>query len=586
METQKPSLRDKDGEEVDVHMYRSMIGSLMYLTSSRHDIMFAVCACARYQVNPKVLHLYAVKRIFKYLKGQLKLGLWYPKDYSFDLVAYADSDYVGASLDRKSTAGVQVCVDDIIFGSTRKELCNAFERLMHEKFQMSSIGELTFFLGLQVKQKKDGLFISQDKYVAEILKKFRFTEVKNKSTPMKTQKPSLRDKDSEEVDVHMYRSMVGSLMYLTSSRHDIMFAVCACARYQVNPKVLHLYAVKRIFRVDGKEIIISESSVRRDLRLADEDGVDCLPNSTIFENIELMGDSTEYVTDEAVYKELDDRLVRAATIASSLEAEQDNDNIDKTQSKETPNKASSSGTTSGGGLKCQETMVDTLAQTRFKNVKITQALEITSLKMRVKKLKKKQRSRTYKLKRLYKVGLTAREDSSEDEHNLGEDASKQGRIKSIDADEDINLVNNQDNAEMFDVNDLHANTAGEVNDASITTTDSAAATITTEEVTLAKALAELKASKHKVKRVLYKSQVTYNNNNNNLFKITRQRTKLVEDSSKRAGEELTQERSKKQKVDDDKETAELKKLIEIILNEEEVAIDAISLDDKSPKIVD
>ncbi|GJW00255.1 retrovirus-related pol polyprotein from transposon TNT 1-94 [Tanacetum coccineum] len=105
METQKPLLKDKNGEEVDVHMYRSMIDSLMYLTSSRPDIMFAVCACARYQVNPKVSHLHAMKRIFRYLKGQPKLGLWYPKDSLFDLVAYTNSDYAGASLDRKSITG-------------------------------------------------------------------------------------------------------------------------------------------------------------------------------------------------------------------------------------------------------------------------------------------------------------------------------------------------------------------------------------------------------------------------------------------------------------------------------------------------
>ncbi|GKF10358.1 hypothetical protein Tco_0048284 [Tanacetum coccineum] len=77
----------------------------MYLTSSRPDIMFVVCACVRFQVNPKSLHLYDVKRIFRYLKGQPKLGLWYPKDLPFDLVAYTDSDYIGASLDRKSTTG-------------------------------------------------------------------------------------------------------------------------------------------------------------------------------------------------------------------------------------------------------------------------------------------------------------------------------------------------------------------------------------------------------------------------------------------------------------------------------------------------
>ncbi|GJR83107.1 ribonuclease H-like domain, reverse transcriptase, RNA-dependent DNA polymerase [Tanacetum coccineum] len=84
-------------------LYRSMIGSLMYLTSSRPDIMFGVCAYARFQVTPIVLHLHAVKIIFRYMKGQPKLGLWYPKDSPFDLEAYTDSDYTGASLDRKST---------------------------------------------------------------------------------------------------------------------------------------------------------------------------------------------------------------------------------------------------------------------------------------------------------------------------------------------------------------------------------------------------------------------------------------------------------------------------------------------------
>ncbi|GJW21903.1 putative ribonuclease H-like domain-containing protein [Tanacetum coccineum] len=102
---------------------------------------------------------------------------------------------------------------------------------------------------MKVKQKKDGIFICQDKYVKEILKKFGFIEVKTTSTPMESKKPLLKDEDGEEVDVHMYRSMIGSLMYLTSSRPDIMFAVCACARYQVNPKVSHLHVVKRIFRL-------------------------------------------------------------------------------------------------------------------------------------------------------------------------------------------------------------------------------------------------------------------------------------------------------------------------------------------------
>ncbi|GJT03791.1 hypothetical protein Tco_0838253 [Tanacetum coccineum] len=118
----------------------------------------------------------------------------------------------------------QVYVDDIIFGSTKKSWCDEFEALMKSRFQMSSMGELTFFLGLQVKQKEDVSF-----------------------TPIETQKPLVKDEEASDVDVHLYRSMIGSLMYLTASRPDIMFAVCACSRFQVTPKTSHLSAVKRIF---------------------------------------------------------------------------------------------------------------------------------------------------------------------------------------------------------------------------------------------------------------------------------------------------------------------------------------------------
>ncbi|GJU60660.1 putative ribonuclease H-like domain-containing protein [Tanacetum coccineum] len=142
---------------------------------------------------------------------------------------------------------VQVYVDDIIFGSTTQSMCTEFEDCMHKRFQMSSMGELTFFLGLQVKQQPDGIFISQDKYVADILKKFDFCSIKTATTPIASNKPLVKDEDGVDVDVHVYRSMIGSLMYLTASRPDIMFAVCACARFQVTPKASHLNAVKRIF---------------------------------------------------------------------------------------------------------------------------------------------------------------------------------------------------------------------------------------------------------------------------------------------------------------------------------------------------
>ncbi|GJZ24975.1 retrovirus-related pol polyprotein from transposon TNT 1-94 [Tanacetum coccineum] len=127
--------------------------------------------------------------------------------------------------DKNDIMLVQVYVDDIIFGSTKRSWCDEFEALMKSRFQISSMGELTFFLGLQVKQKEDGIFISQDKYVAEILKKFDFVSVKTASTPIETQKSLTKDEEVADVDVHIYRSMIGSLMYLNASRPDIMFAV-------------------------------------------------------------------------------------------------------------------------------------------------------------------------------------------------------------------------------------------------------------------------------------------------------------------------------------------------------------------------
>ncbi|GJQ91512.1 putative ribonuclease H-like domain-containing protein [Tanacetum coccineum] len=143
---------------------------------------------------------------------------------------------------------VQVYVDDIIFGSSNPKLCREFEALMHDKFKMSAMGELSFFLGLQVLQKKDGIFLSQDKYVGDILKKFGFSDLRSANTPMDRENPWGKDGTGKDVDLHLYRSMIGSLMYLTASRPDIMFVVCTCARHQVTPKECHLHAVKRIFR--------------------------------------------------------------------------------------------------------------------------------------------------------------------------------------------------------------------------------------------------------------------------------------------------------------------------------------------------
>nr|GEW71176.1 hypothetical protein [Tanacetum cinerariifolium] len=113
IEPNKALVKDAEAKDVDVHLCKSMIGSLMYLTASRPDITFAVCACVRFQVTSKTSHLFAIKRIFRYLKGQPKLGLWYPRDSPFDLESYSDSDYAGASLDRKSTTRVKTVNDDV-----------------------------------------------------------------------------------------------------------------------------------------------------------------------------------------------------------------------------------------------------------------------------------------------------------------------------------------------------------------------------------------------------------------------------------------------------------------------------------------
>jgi hypothetical protein len=143
---------------------------------------------------------------------------------------------------------VQIYVDDIIFGSTCQNMCDEFAKIMHDEFEMSMMGELNFFLGLQIKQLEDGIFFNQSKYIKEMLKKFGLEDSKLMKTPMSTEVKLTKDDEGESVDNTKYRGMIGSLLYLTASRPDIMFSVCLCARFQEDPKTSHLEAVKRIFR--------------------------------------------------------------------------------------------------------------------------------------------------------------------------------------------------------------------------------------------------------------------------------------------------------------------------------------------------
>ncbi|KAJ9557060.1 hypothetical protein OSB04_011674 [Centaurea solstitialis] len=143
---------------------------------------------------------------------------------------------------------VQIYVGDIIFGSTNPELCTKFSKIMETEFEMSMMGELNFFLGIQVKQNPDGIFINQSKYIKDMLKKFNMTDCSPIKTPMPTGNLLGPDLAGKSVDQKIYRSIIGSLLYLTATRPDIMFSTCFCARFQANPKESHLAAVKRILR--------------------------------------------------------------------------------------------------------------------------------------------------------------------------------------------------------------------------------------------------------------------------------------------------------------------------------------------------
>ncbi|GKA12495.1 retrovirus-related pol polyprotein from transposon TNT 1-94 [Tanacetum coccineum] len=238
-------------KEEGIEQNRTLVEAARTMLSASKDPLFfwaEAIATACYTQNISIIILTHEKTTYHVINDR-KPSIKHL--HIFGCTCYLTRD--GENLDKMKEKG-DPCIlhgysrDDIIFGSTRKSWCDDFEALMKGRFQMSSMGELTFFLGLQVKQKTDGIFISQDKYVAEMLTKFDLASVKIAITPMETKVALTKDEEAADVDVHLYRSMIGSLMYLTASRPDIMFAVCACSRFQVTPKTLHLHAVKRILK--------------------------------------------------------------------------------------------------------------------------------------------------------------------------------------------------------------------------------------------------------------------------------------------------------------------------------------------------
>ena len=143
---------------------------------------------------------------------------------------------------------VQIYVDDIIFGATNVSLCEEITKCMHSEFEMSMMGELNFFLGLQIKQLKEGTFINHAKYIRDLLKRFNMEEAKTMKTPMSSSIKLDKDEKGKSIDSTMYRGMLGSLLYLTASRLDIMYSVCLYARFQSCHKESHLSVIKQILR--------------------------------------------------------------------------------------------------------------------------------------------------------------------------------------------------------------------------------------------------------------------------------------------------------------------------------------------------
>jgi hypothetical protein len=143
---------------------------------------------------------------------------------------------------------VHIYVDDIIFGGSSHTLMSSFQEMMEKEFQMSMMGELTFFLCIQVKQTNQDIFVHQAKYTKVLMKMFKMAELKPMSTPMSTATALNPDENGEAADQREYRSMIDSLLYLTATRPYIQVVMCLCARFQASPRTSHQTSVQRIFR--------------------------------------------------------------------------------------------------------------------------------------------------------------------------------------------------------------------------------------------------------------------------------------------------------------------------------------------------
>ncbi|GJS93771.1 putative ribonuclease H-like domain-containing protein [Tanacetum coccineum] len=305
IETNKALLKDEEAGDVDVYIYRSMIGSLMYLTVSRPDMMFAVCAYARFQVTPKVSHLHDVKRIFRYLKGQPKLGLWYPRDSLFDLEAFSDSDYARSSLDRKSTTREYVaaanCCGQVLW--IQNQMLDYGFNFMNTKIYIDN--ESTIYETV-IKKWEDGMERAattgsslEVEHDSEAQTRFKAASKQSNDPPLSRVNTLGSGEDSMKLKELMefctklseraldfsvqYALTVNPTIYTTCIEQFWTFAKAKTVNGECQIQAL----------VDKKKVIITETSIRSDLKLDDAEGTDCLPTAIIFAELERMGAKTK-----------------------------------------------------------------------------------------------------------------------------------------------------------------------------------------------------------------------------------------------------------------------------------------------------
>nr|GEV70032.1 hypothetical protein [Tanacetum cinerariifolium] len=372
--------------------YASFIGFIVYQMDVKSAFLYGTIDEEVYVMQPpRFQDLEFPDRVYKVEKAIYGLHqaprAWYGTLFKYLL----DNGFQRGTIDqtlfirkhKREFLLVQVYVDDIIFGLSNLQLCRQFKELMHEKFQMSAMGELTFFLGLQVLQKKDDIFLSPNKYVGDILKKFGYSDVRSANTPMDKENPWGKDGPGKDVELHLYRSMIGSLMYLTASRPDIMFAVWSTKSHHDPSSLSHPTTSTELIPQTHTETPTATPTLRRYSRRA----------IWIAQSKALSP-----AVDEPVSLLRDERQGEAFPIVSSLDARQDRENINKTFAlpRESSPRVTSLNADEGSMQHKLQELMDLCTSLQRQQTQMAakikdQDLKISGLKERVKFLKDKDR---------------------------------------------------------------------------------------------------------------------------------------------------------------------------------------------------